>query len=445
MNRRPSTLLPLPPLSPRLLAPILRFLGVEATGGVLLLGAAAIALAWANSPWAAVYTRLWHTELPGIDGFLAPHDLLFWVNEGLMTVFFLVVGLEIRRELHEGVLASPRIAALPVLAALGGVITPAVLYLLVNREPAARNGWAVPTTTDIAFAVGVLSLIGGRVPASLRMLLLTLAIVDDIAAILIIAFFYSAGVEPTGLLIAAGGALSLLLLQRAGITGVAAYALPGAAIWYGLLDAGVHPTLAGVILGLMTPVSTPDRGARPNSFSRALQQIGMRLRLFGERKESERAPTVGGLKVETLSPCTRLQTTLHPWVAYLIMPLFALANAGVGVSGVSFDSSLALRVGAGIVAGLVLGKPVGILIAATLGLRSGVSLLPAGINTRHLLLLGYLGGVGFTMSMFICNLAFPDQGLLSMAKLAVLCASAISATIGVAVGRLTLQRRTASG
>jgi NhaA family Na+:H+ antiporter len=405
MNRRLTSPVPVLPLTRQLFAPILRFLAIEAGSGVLLIGAAALALAWANSPWAASYTRLWHAHV-GAGLPLLQHDVLFWVNDGLMTLFFLVVGLEIRRELEEGSLADPRIASLPIAAALAGVAAPAVLYLLlVGGDPVARHGWAVATATDIAFAAAILSLLGNSVPRALRMLLLTLAISDDIAGILIIAIVYSSGIRLLGLLIAAGGVLAVLLLQRLGTRSMAAYALPALFVWYGMLEAGVQPAISGAILGLMTPVVQihPDGNT---------------------------------------APCSRLETALHPWVAYLIMPVFALANAGVSVDSQSLAGDQPWRIALGIVGGLVLGKPLGIILATILAVRWRLSALPDEIRPRHILLLGCLGGVGFTISIFIATLAFTSDPLLKASKLAVLAASAVSATIGLAVGRLTRQART---
>ena len=247
----------------------LRFISVEAMSGVALLAAAALALAWANSPWAGAYEALWHLKLGlGVAEYLPAHDLHFWVNDGLMSVFFLVVGLEIRREMRDGALSDPRVATLPIIAAIGGVAFPALLYVLINSDPAARRGWAIPTATDIAFAVGVLSLIGKDVPPALRLLLLTLAIIDDIAAIVVIAFFYSSGIAVGGLLIVAAGVLGVLVLQWLGVQPALAYVLPGSVVWFGMLRAGVHPALAGVLLGLLTPATSAfgrvprDPGAR---------------------------------------------------------------------------------------------------------------------------------------------------------------------------------------
>jgi len=387
----------------------LRFISVEAMSGVVLLAAAAIALGWANSPWASAYEALWHLKLGlGAAEFLPARDLHFWVNDGLMSIFFLVVGLEIRREMHEGALSDPRVATLPIVAAAGGVVVPALLYVLINTDPAARRGWAIPTATDIAFAVGVLSLIGKEVPPALRMLLLTLAIIDDIAAILVIAFFYSSGIAVGGLLIVAAGVLGVLLLQWLGVQAAVAYVLPGAVVWFGMLRAGLHPALAGVLLGLLTPAGSAFGGAQRDPGTRRAVQ----------------------------SPVARVEEMLHPWVAFGIMPLFALANAGVSLQGLDLSAAAPLAVGAGIVSGLVLGKPIGIVLASIVAVRLRLCALPEGVRWSHLVLIGLLGGIGFTMSIFIANLAFDDPGLLAAAKFAVLVASVLAATLGLLLGRL---------
>jgi Na+:H+ antiporter, NhaA family len=387
----------------------LRFISVEAVSGVALLAAAAIALVWANSPWAGAYEALWHLKLGlGVAQYLPAHDLHFWVNDGLMSVFFLVVGLEIRREMHDGALSDPRVATLPIIAAIGGVVVPALLYVLINSDPAARRGWAIPTATDIAFAVGVLSLIGKDVPPALRLLLLTLAIIDDIAAIVVIAFFYSSGIAVGGLLIVAAGVLGVLVLQWLGVQPALAYVLPGSVVWFGMLRAGVHPALAGVLLGLLTPATSA----------------------FG------RVPRDRGARRADAPPVERVQAMLHPWVAFGIMPLFALANAGVSLQGLQLRAAAPLAVGAGIVSGLVLGKPIGILLASFAAVRLKLCVLPEGVRWTHMVLVGLLGGIGFTMSIFIANLAFEDAPLLAAAKFAVLVASALAAALGLLLGRL---------
>jgi NhaA family Na+:H+ antiporter len=384
----------------------LRFISVEAVSGIVLLIAAALALLWANSPWAASYVALWHLPLSfGIARLLPAHDLHFWVNDGLMTVFFLVVGLEIRREMHDGSLSDPRVATLPIIAAVGGVLIPALVYVAINHSPDTRAGWAIPTATDIAFAVGILSLCGKGVPSALRMLLLTLAIIDDIAAILVIAFFYSSGIDYTGLILVAAAVALVLLMQRLGMRSALFYVVPGAIAWFGMLRAGMHPTLAGVILGLLTPATAN----------------------FGRHRCID--PTA-------LAPVQQVESWLHPWVAYGIMPLFALANAGVSLAGVNLTAGKPLSVAAGIVAGLVLGKPVGIVLAAMAAVGLKLCTLPAGVSWRHMVVLGLLGGIGFTMAIFISNLAFADSMLLASAKFAVLVASGAAAVLGLILGRL---------
>jgi Na+:H+ antiporter, NhaA family len=391
----------------------LRFIDVEAASGLLLLLAAALALAWANSPWAQTYETLWHLRLlvgpaHGLARWLPAHDLRFWVNDSLMTVFFLVVGLELRREIHDGALANPRVASLPIIAAAGGVLLPALLYMSVSAGTDAIRGWAIPTATDIAFAVGVLSLVGRGIPAALRMLLLTLAIVDDVAAVLIIAFFYSSGIAAAGLLIVLAGVAIVLALQWLGAQRARAYILPGAVVWFGMLRAGMHPALAGVLLGLLTPATAAFGRARP-----------------GRERQSAEPPVV------------RVQARLHPYVAFGIMPLFALANAGVSLGGLSFRSGGGpLTVTTGVVLGLVLGKPLGVMLASAAAVRLRWAALPEAVRWPHMLLLGCLAGIGFTMSIFMAHLAFDDESLLSAAKLAVLLASGLAAVMGLVVGRV---------
>jgi Na+:H+ antiporter, NhaA family len=401
MKRHPP-LPPEPTLLRRILLSVEAFLRIEAAGGIALLIATGAALVWANSSWQNHYIAVWAATLPrdfaGLESilpnFITGHPLSFWIDDGLMTVFFLVVGLEIRHELHHGALSDPRIATLPILSALSGVLVPALIYLVLNSDPATRRGWAVPTATDIAFAVGILSLLGKGTPPALRMLLLTVAIIDDIVAVFIIASSYSNGIQWAGLALAGGGMLLVWTMQRIGIRSVLAYLVPGALIWFGLERSGVHPSLAGVVLGLMAPATARS---------------------------------------------AHLQRSLHPWVSYGIMPLFALANAGVSFKAFSLETGAQWTVGSGVVLALVIGKPIGIIGGALVAVRAGVCTLPAGVRWRHLVLLGCLGGIGFTMSIFIANLAFPDPTLLATAKCAVLLASAVAATVGLILGRYLLK------
>jgi NhaA family Na+:H+ antiporter len=441
MNLRPSPIPSDNPLAMRIFAPLERFLHVEASSGLVLLAAAVAALLWANSPWAAAYEAFWHAPFKiGLGTRLVDQPLHFWINDGLMTIFFLVVGLEIRRELHDGALATPRLAALPIAAAVGGILVPALLYLTISSEPSLRRGWAVPTATDIAFAVGVLALLGSRVPSALRALLLALAIVDDIAAILVIALFYTAEIQPVGFLVTAFGVVGVLAFRRIGVRRALAYTVPGFFVWLGLLQAGVHPTLAGVLLGLLTPAVPLQDGDRLLRIARRAIEDSQQL----QRARRDTRELVGPLNQlavaqrDLLAPVVRVEALLHPWVAFGIMPLFAFANAGVTFEGLALAEPDSTAVASGIACALLIGKPVGIVLAVWLALKSNIAVLPSGVNWRGILLIGILGGIGFTMSIFIANLAFADATLLASAKFGVLVASIAAALGGVLFGRMFL-------
>ena len=431
------------PIADKILTTLDRFLHVEALSGIALLIATAAALIWANSPAAHSYHTFWETPVVlGLGGFTISQSIHFLVNDGLMTIFFLVVGLEIRREIYEGALATLRLAALPLAAALGGVVVPALIYAMMNTEPALRAGWAVPTATDIAFAVGVLALLGKSVPANLRILLLALAVIDDIAAIMVIAIFYSEGVRGSGLAVAAFGILLVTVFQRVGIRSALAYVIPGGIVWIGALQSGVHPTLAGVLLGLMTPVHIlRNREEARNTVTHALDEFGARLSNRDVHALPAALRVMRDAQRELLPPVIRVQLTLHPWVAFGIMPLFALANAGISFSDLDVSSPSAQSVAIGIVAALVLGKILGIVLGSWALVRAGWGELPEGVTWRGVALVGCLGGIGFTMAIFIAGLAFSDAQLLGAAKLGVLVASAAAAIIALASGRALLRHR----
>ena len=428
-------------LAESIINPIERFLHIQAASGIVLLVAAVAALVWANSPWSHLYERLWQAPVTiGVGSFTFTHSIRFWINDGLMVVFFFVVGLEIRREIHEGELAEPRRAALPVAAALGGMVVPALIYVLLNPERPARDGWGVPMATDIAFAVGVLALLGRRVPASIRVLLLAVAIIDDIGAIVVIALFYSSGVVWSGLALAGGGVALVVVLQRLGVRPPLAYVLPGAIIWTGMLQGGIHPTIAGVVLGLLTPVH-PWFGA--HGFLSVAQEVIERVRHQVDRGHDARdliAPLadLGEARREALSPVVRIEAALHAWVAFGVMPLFALANAGVNIRDMNLDAPDSTPLLLGIVVGLVVGKPVGILLASVAATRLGVATFPAGVTWKGIAPVGCVAGIGFTMAIFVAGLAFPDAGRLGVATLGVLAASAVAAVVGLVVGRVLL-------
>lgn len=416
-----------------------RMLHIEAMSGIVLLIAAAIALIWANSPWAASYFATWHAPLALTLGpWTWSTDLHFFVNDVLMTIFFLVVGMEIRREMYNGALADVRQALLPIIAALGGVVVPALIYVALARGDAQLlNGWAIPTATDIAFAVGVLALLGKSIPGPLRIFLLALAIIDDIVAVLIIAFFYSGGLDYSGFGIALVGLVLVLLFNRMGVAAAWAYVVPGAILWLGLLHTGAHPTLAGVVLGLMTPVTM--RPALRHHLDVAEQAL-TRIRSHAQRGQFEVDVLHHELRIATtaqrdlLPPVFRLPAMLHPWVAFGVMPIFALANAGVQFGGMDLAATGPHTVFWGVLLALVLGKPLGVFLATFLAVKSGVSPLPEGINWRGVLLVGVLAGIGFTMAIFVGGLAFSDAALLSAAKLGILAASATAAIVGLVYG-----------
>jgi Na+:H+ antiporter, NhaA family len=428
----------------RIAQPVERFLHIQAASGIVLLVMAIAALVWANSPYAGLYEALWHAPVViGAGPFVFTESLHFWINDGLMTIFFFVVGLEIRREIYQGELAEMKRAALPIAAAVGGMIVPALIYLAVNPEQPARRGWGVPMATDIAFAVGVLALLGKRVPPALRVLLLALAIIDDIGAILVIAVFYTSGVSLAGLGIAAAGVGAVLLLQRIGVRSPIAYVLPGAVLWAGLLRAGVHPTIGGVVLGLMTPARSWFGGHGFLERSQAaIDEV--RTRVTGAaadpRDLMDPLRKLGQARREAVPPVVRLETALHPWVAYVIMPLFALANAGVRLDGVKLSEPGFAGIMVGVMAGLVVGKPVGIMAASFLTVRLGIAELPRGTSWKGVLLVGAVAGIGFTMAIFVAALAFSDPGRLGAAKLAVLLGSAASAVIAMIYGAAMLPR-----
>jgi Na+:H+ antiporter, NhaA family len=433
----------------RLLSPVERFLSIEAASGILLLVAALLALVWANSPWREAYQALWHTPVAlALGSWRFERDLHFVINDGLMVVFFFVVGMEIRRELHAGELSKLRRAALPAFAALGGMIAPACIYLALNAGGEATSGWGVPMATDIAFAVGVLALLGKCVPPALRILLLALAVIDDLGAIVVIALFYSSGLDLGGLAVAAGGLALVLAFQKLGVRAPLVYLFPALVMWAGVLRSGIHPTLAGVILGLVTPVRAwldPRELVDYAGATAAAVADGDGPRPAHDRHGLvHRLAALDIIRRETVSPLERLLHALHPWVAFVIMPLFALANAGVPLGAARLDGAGA-GVLAGVMLGLVVGKPVGILALCWAAVRLRLAALPAGVGWLQLLVVGLVAGIGFTMALFIAGLAFPAGALLEVAKLGILGASAVAAVAGLIAGRLLLPRTAPTG
>jgi Na+:H+ antiporter, NhaA family len=432
-DRRP--LVP-PPL--RLPAPLREYLRNEAAGGLVLMVAAALALGWANSPWRAAYDALWETTLAvqfGHYGIEA--DLRRWVDDGLMTLFFLVVGLEIKRELVVGELASWRRAALPVVAAAGGMAVPAAIYAAANAGGPGAPGWGVPMATDIAFALGVLALLGPRVPSSLKVFLLTLAVVDDLGSIAVVALFYSRGVELGTLAAAAGLLLVVAALVRAGIWWLPLHVGLGLAVWLAMWHSGVSPALAGVAMGLLTP-------ARPTAPPEVARDVGGAL--AGQLAEDPRPPRLREMLREargTVPLAERLAHDLHPVSAFLVVPLFALANAGVSLERGGLAAPGAGAVLGGVVAGRVVGKLAGITAATWLATRLGLAVRPEGASWAQLAGVATVAGIGFTVPLFVADLAFPDGGLLGPVKLGLLLASVVAGGAGALVLVLAARRRDA--
>jgi len=405
----------------RLPKPVQQFLRTEASGGIVLLGAALVAVLWANSPWQAGYTTLWHTDVSlGVGRYVLREDLQHWVNDALMAIFFFVVGLEIKQELIQGSLRDPRVASMPAIAALGGMVVPALVYVAVTAGGAGAKGWGIPMATDIAFAVGVVALVGTRVPPALRVFLLTLAIVDDIGAIIVIGFFYSSGVRPGFLGLAALIVLAIVVVNRAGVVWTAPYIALGGALWLATYVSGVHATIAGVVLGLLTPA---------RRFVPATVARGWASDLEDDPSAADLA-TMTRLAQHSVSPAERLGHILHPWSSFLVVPVFALANAGVTIKHDSFSAPGAVAVAAGVMLGLVAGKTAGIAGAAWLAHRLGVARLPEDTSWPMLVAVAGVAGIGFTVSLFVAGLAFDVGPLQDAARLGVLAASVVAATAG---------------
>ncbi|MGZ8455119.1 MAG: Na+/H+ antiporter NhaA [Gemmatirosa sp.] len=416
-----------PPLIERVLGPFQRFFSTSAAGGLVLLAATAVALVWANSPWADTYHHLWEAPVTiGAPGFGLTLSLHHWVNDGLMAVFFFLVGLEIKREVLVGELASRRTAALPVAAALGGMVVPALLYTALNAGGAGAAGWAVPMATDIAFALGILALLGDRVPSGLRIFLAALAIADDLGAVLVIAFFYTGALD-WGAMGGAAAVLAVLVgLNRAGARRPLTYALLGVGLWLFVLASGIHATIAGVLLALTVPARTRidedeflARAEASLADFRAADEPGTTV--LTNQGHQAALQAIENAADAAQAPLQRMEHALHGVVAFVIMPIFALANAGValGGGGAAVGSPIAL----GVVLGLALGKPLGITLASYLAVRAGAADLPTGVTWRHVHGAGWLAGIGFTMSLFVAGLAFADPAVLDIAKLGIFTAS----------------------
>ena len=430
---------PLAPPPLRLPAPLREYLREEAAGGVVLMAAAALALGWANSPWRAAYTALWQTPLAvQLGRFAIEADLRHWVSDGLMTLFFLVVGLEIKRELVAGELRTWRGAALPVVAAAGGMAVPALIYAAANAGGPGAPGWGIPMATDVAFALGVLALLGPRVPAALKVFLLTLAVVDDLGSIAVVALFYSRGVDLGALAVAAGLLALVAVLVRARVWWLPLHAGLGLVLWLALWQAGVSPVLAGVAMGLLTP-------ARPTAPPEVARDRGGAL--AGELAADPHPPTLREMLREargTVPLAERLAHDLHPVSAFVVVPLFALANAGVSLERGGLAAPGAGAVLGVVLAGRVLGKLAGIVAAAWLAVRLGLAVRPEAVSWAQLAGVATVAGIGFTVPLFVADLAFPDGRLQAPVKLGLLAASVVAGAAGALVLVLAARRREAA-
>jgi Na+:H+ antiporter, NhaA family len=410
-----------------LVLPIQEFIHIQGISSILLLGAAIAALVWANSPWHDSYHHVWELELKLSTIRLPIHG---WINDALMAIFFFLVGMEIKHEIVHGELSDIRKASLPIVGAWGGMIVPALLFLAFNFGRPGQHGWGVPMATDIAFSLGVLGMVKG-VPSELKIFLLTLAIADDIGAILVIAFFYTGQFHFQALFVGLIVLAIMVALYRIGVSRSIAYVVLGCAFWLAILQSGIHATIAGVILGFMVPTT-------PRLSLNEFQDIGMDMMKAFRRARSEHDQNAAyrllgsfeQLLHATESESERLTRKLNDWVSFLVLPLFALSNAGVTFSGDAARGVLTSHIAWGIVAGLVLGKPLGIVGFSQVAVKLGFAKLPHGVNWLQMAAVGVLAGIGFTVSIFISSLAFDNAGQLLEAKAAVLCASLIAGIAG---------------
>jgi Na+:H+ antiporter, NhaA family len=408
----------------------------ETAGGFVMLAAAAVALVWANSPAWRSYVDLWTTDLVISLGDLIhlDHTLQGWINDALMVVFFFLVAVEIKRERVSGELRDPRKAAMPVIAAVGGMAVPALIFTLFNAGGPGADGWGIPVATDIAFAVAIVTLAGKRFPASGRIFLLTLAVADDLGGILVIALFYNQGVEPAWLAAAGGGLGAIAVLNRVDVRSLVPYLLLGGFVWFAMLESGVHATIAGVAVGLLVPTRAFYDPAR---FAAAAGPLVDRIQttvddsvVTAEEATANAADIEELVRLahESLSPMDRIAHALEPWVAFVIVPVFALANAGVRL--VDGDGTFETNVILGVALGLLVGKPIGVLAASWFAVKTGIGRLPTGAGWPHMAALGVCAGIGFTVALFVTSISFDNADLTDSAKIGVLCGSLAAGLLG---------------
>lgn len=428
--------------------PLSAFLSLEASGGVLLVVATVLALIWTNSAWAPYYHEVFHSHIQfATEGFTFTQSVHFWINDGLMTIFFFVVGLEIKREFLMGSLTSAKRAVLPLSMALGGMILPAGIYHAFNMGSPGEGGWAIPMATDIAFVLGALTVLGSRVPYSLQVLLTALAIVDDIGAVLVIAMFYTPSLSVTNLGYAALLLLLLVAFNLLGYRRKTLYLIVGAFVWWQIYLSGVHSTVAGILVALTIP--TRSRFATLTFVDKSKELLSTfsdadnrEYTLYTNEQHQCAVRSLERLCKDVQTPSHRMEYLLHPWVVYFVVPLFALANAGITLDWKILSALTQTPIAPGIIIGLVLGKQIGIAGAAWLAIRSGYASLPSEISFSQLYGGAVLCGIGFTMSLFISNLSFTDETLLESAKLSIFIASFIALVGGIIILHATSKGKT---
>ncbi|MCY4437757.1 MAG: Na+/H+ antiporter NhaA [Chloroflexi bacterium] len=420
----------------RVLGLFQEFAHAQASSGIVLLACVIVAIVWANSPFGSSYYDLWHLHFAvRIGDFVFDKPLEYWINDGLMVIFFFVVGLEIKREVIAGELASPRRAMLPIMAAIGGMLVPAAIFLWFNWGEPGQRGWGIPMATDIAFTLGVMAVLGSRVPTPVKVFLTALAIVDDIGAVLVIAIFYTSGISLLALGIAAVFVVLLIAANRLGIRSTLVYILLGACgLWPAFILSGVHPTVAGVIAAFTIPVRRRIDSAEFTNLSRVYIDEFAQASSEGESvlANEEQVSLMRSIERTALgaqSPLQRFENTLHPWTVFGIMPLFALANAGVAIDA-DLTGFVEEPLARGVALGLLVGKPLGIVLFSVVAVRLGLAALPSRVNWFHVLGAGCLAGIGFTMSLFIANLALGGTELLESAKMSILVGSLLATILG---------------
>ena len=428
----------------KIIAPVNRFIHLEYTSGALLFVSVVIAILWANSPFHESYHHIWEINFSvGFDQQVINKPLHVWINDGLMAIFFFVIGLELKREFMDGELSTLKKAILPMGAAIGGMLVPALIYLSLNYGTDAGNGWGIPMATDIAFALALLSLAGKHIPTSIKVFLSALAVADDLGAVLVIAFFYTSDINTLSLGMAGIFLFILLIGNIMGIRSSAFYLILGIGVWIGFLLSGVHATIAGVLVAFTIPAVTR---INEQTYSASLRKLSNNFEEEIPNNSTLTTPNqhtiiqeVKRLSLAAETPLQKIEHALHPWVAFVIMPIFALANAGIILES-DFISSIINPVSLGVISGLVIGKFIGILLFTWILIKTGLAILPENSNWNHIIGVSLLGGVGFTMSLFITDLAFNNAELVSQAKYGILIASIIAGILGTIILKKSAKR-----